>query len=161
MSVRATLIQQLTLHETLSTGVPASPAPTITHSAFNRSLSLTATTTPAVTKCVALSGNLTAGAATIDLTSMTGANGTVTFSGLRVQGLYFENRSSSNAMIIKDGASNGYLVFGDSSGQVTLGPGGSILLYAADYPSDVSGSVKTIDLTGTGTDAYYLEMVAG
>ena len=161
MSVRATVIQQLTIHETLTTGVPASAAPVITHSGFNRTLALNASSTPPATKCVSISGSLTAGAATIDLTSMTGANGTVTFSGLRVQAMYFQNRSSSNPMTISDGASNGYLIFGNSSGQVTLGPGGSILLYAADYPSDVSGSVKNIDLAGTGTDSYYCELLAG
>ena len=162
MSVRATLNQYLTVLETLEASVAAAGTPTVTHAAFNRNVNLNATSTPPATKVVAISGNLTAGAATIDLTALTGTNGaSVTFSGLRVQAMYFQNRSSSNAMTVKDGASNGYLIFGDSSGQITVGPGGSNLHYTADYPSDVSGSVKNIDLTGTGTDAYYMLLVAG
>lgn len=163
MSVRATVVQQLTVQETLSTGVPASSNPVITHSGFNKTKQLNATSTPPATKVVSISGSLTAGAATLDLTNLTGTNGaTVTFAGLRVQAMYFENLSSSNTMTIQGGA-NPYEVFGHASGYVTLGPGASILIYTADYaPADVVNSTTDeIALSGTGTDSYYCELLAG
>lgn len=87
MSVQATVQMVLTVAETLATNVPDVSATNavVTHNQFNVSTTLTAVTSPAVTKTASFAQALTAGAATIDFTALTGTNGaTVTGNGLRI-----------------------------------------------------------------------------
>jgi hypothetical protein len=98
---------------------------------------------------------LTAGAATIDLTAIPGVQGNVTFSGIKVVYAIFQN-PGSNTITVSEGASNGYPI-----GIHVIHPGGYRVCYFKDGLGDVSGSDKTIDLAGTGTDTLNAIFVAG
>ena len=117
MSVTLTLTSNITAVETLETNVPAAAATKrrVTHDQFNTTSELNAASTPPVTKVAALQAALTAGAATVDLTSLTGTNGaTVDGTGLRVQAMKLRNPSTNaNAITVVEGASNGYDGFVD------------------------------------------------
>lgn len=134
----------------------------VTHSGFNISKSLSASTTPPATKTAYFSQAMTDGAATIDLTGLPGTNaGVVSLSGLKVQSLLLENPSTNaNAISIEPGASNGYDIFG-SDFKVTLQPGQSALFYGNDATPDVGSSDKTLDIAGTGTQSLKVGIVAG
>src|SRR3954469_7660829 len=106
MSVSATYKSNLTIRETLT--AEAAGTPTITHSGFDSSKSLSASTTPSVTKMIARTLSLSTGALTIDLTSLTGtASSSVTLSGLKIQMMKIKN-TATHAITIAKGASNGY-----------------------------------------------------
>ena len=170
MAVSLTYRFDTTVTETLSTSVPAADTPTVTHAGFNHWATLNASSTVPATTVVALTPTLIAGAVTIDLTSLTGTNGSsVDLTGLKVQQILFNNGTTSsgtlsagtNAVVTIDaGATNGLDIFG-STGQVDVPPGGSIQMLFQDTLADVSASVKNIDLSGTGTDAYEMIIVAG
>lgn len=148
MSVTATYSLELTVRETLSTGVPAAERPIVTHSGFNSSGSLSSSTTPPITKVAAFTKALVAGAATIDLTALVGTAGAaVDGTGLKVQAVKVQNPSTNtNTLVIKEGASNGYHLMG-ASFQITLQPGEEFIWRGIDKAPDVAGSAKTIDLT--------------
>jgi len=109
---------------------------------------------------------LSSGTATIDLTALTRGNGgatAVNMSGLKVQIFKFENVSTNTAAItITDGASNGYNIFGDASGQVTLGIGCvlQVVCPTAEYLPDVAAGAKDIDLSSSDQDATINVMLA-
>jgi hypothetical protein len=111
--------------------------------------------TPAVGKQA-----LTAGAATIDLTALTGVNSAaVSLSGKKPIAVLFEN-TGANAMTIAKGASNGYTGFGSSYSE-TIPAGGKLFKWLGANGTAVSGSVKTLDLTGTGTQELKYQIIAG
>lgn len=123
---------------------------------------LNATSTPAVTKGwqdqVALSG----GAVTIDLTALalTGLT-SVDFTGLKVQAVKIKvSASATGAMTFVPGATTGYNIFG-ASGSLVLPPGGVAVIYAPEGWADVGAGAKNIDVSGTGTETFWIEMVAG
>jgi len=104
---------------------------------------------------------LSSGTYTIDLTALTSYSGvSVTFSGLKVQ-LYKIINKGAATMVFADGAVNGYLLFGDASGQVTLAANQAIMAYLADGAADVDATHKTIDVTGTGAQTFEIVLVAG
>jgi hypothetical protein len=165
MSVTVTYESKLSSVEVLETNVPAAAADqkSVTHTGYNTTkASQTAASTPPVTKCAYFSKALSAGAASIDLTALTGTNGAaVDFSGLKVQYFKFKNPSTNaNAITVEAGASNGYLL-GGTGWTFELQPGAEIGGFANDASPDVSGSTKTIDLSGTGTQALEVSLVAG
>jgi hypothetical protein len=163
MSVAVTYAVTVTTVETLETSVPAASAngKAVTHSGFNRtSTALTSSTTPPVTKCSYMQPALSAGAYTINLTTLTGTNGaTVTMSGLKVQVLKIKN-NGANVMSFTEGASNGYALLG-ASFLFALQPGQEITLYGNDATPDVAAGDCTIDVTGTGTQSFDLAVIAG
>jgi hypothetical protein len=122
--------------------------------------SMGASTSPPASKVAAYDVTLSTGAATIDLTALPQAGGgTQSVNGLLARYLVFVNPvSNANNITIADGASNGYLVFGDASGQITLKPGQFCILFCAGNAQTVGGSNKTIDITGTGSQV--LRMLA-
>lgn len=127
---------------------------------------LKSTSTPAVTKTFSDSVNLTAGAATLDLTSLTGPAGTtVDMTGLKVQLVKLACPTSNTAGITVDrGASNAYNLFGEdnsSAEQVEVLPGCAMLFFMNDKTADVSASVKDVQLAGTGTESIEIIIVAG
>lgn len=166
MSVSLTFAQTATAQETLAqntTGLNASSR-VVTWSAFNKTASLTASTTPPVTKVAGGTVALSGGAKTIDLTALTslGANGyTEDMTGLKVQSFYFEN-PSTNANVISAtfGASNPYNLSG-ADWKLTLSPGQSILLYGNDATPDVAAGAKNIDFAGTAVQPFKIQIVAG
>lgn len=128
---------------------------------------LNATSTPAVTKVWSDSVTLVAGAATLDLTSLTGpAGASVDFTGLKVHLVKLACPSSNTAGITVDrGASNAYNLFGEdnsSAEQVEVMPGASILVYHGnDKTEDVDATHSDVQLAGTGTEAIEVILVAG
>jgi hypothetical protein len=157
--------------EATETGVdvPSTPAAnsaaSLTHDAFNISQSLGAATTPVGTKIAFFELALSGGAASIDLTALPHNGGTVDGTGLKVQAALFRNPAANAAMTVKDGASNGYNIFGDSSGQVTI-PGhatkaSAVMLFFPEGLPDVAAGAKTIDVTGTGTEVLEVGLVLG
>lgn len=108
--------------------------------------------------------SLSGGTYTIDLTALASGNlPTKDLTGLKVQFFKFRNRSGNANMTIADGAANGYHIFGDASGQITLPPGMEVLLAAtaAEGLPDVSGTAKNITITGTGAQSFDVQIVAG
>lgn len=164
MSVSVTYETKISTAETLETNVVAagSNSKTVTHTGYNSSNSLAAATTQPATKCAYFSKALSAGAATIDLTALTGTNGaSVTFSGLKVQCWKFKNPSTNaNSITVTFGASNAYLL-GGTAFKWVLSPGQEICGYGYDATPDVSGSTKDIDISGTGSQALEVSLVAG
>lgn len=158
MSIRATVVGQLTVVETLASGIDGVADPTLTYSSLNFSHTCNATTTITGTKVAADTSALSGGAATIDLTSLPTVNTTQSFSGLKLRGYLFSAPSTNGASItIAEGASNGYPL-GDS---IVLKPGQEIVKWMDDEESAISGTDKTLDLAGTGTDAFSYVLIAG
>lgn len=163
MSVNVTCQALLTVVETLPAPLSNTAANTkVTHDIYNQSDSLNSGSTPPVTKVATFEKAMSGGAGTIDLTSLPGTNGaTISGSGLKVQRFLFVNPgTNANAITIVGGASNGYLLFG-ASGSVVLNPGDFILRGAKDTLPDIGGSAKTIDISGTGTQALQCCIVMG
>ena len=110
--------------------------------------------------------SLTAGAATLDLTSLASGNlAAKDFTGLKVQFIKIRNRSANTAAVtIVDGATNGYNIFGDASGSVTI-PAGMTLMLGADTTEglqDVAAADKTIDFSSSDADATVdIQIIAG
>lgn len=127
---------------------------------------LNASSTPAATKTFSDSLNLSAGAATLDLTSLTGPSAvTVDFTGLKVHLVKLACPTTNTVGITVDrGASNAYNLFGEdnsSAEQVEVLPGCSMMFYMNDKTADVSASVKDVQFAGTGTESIEIILVAG
>jgi hypothetical protein len=161
MSVTLAYSAQVSVTETIE-NTPTSSSPSITHSAYNTTQNLTGATTPPVTKIAGGLATLSAGALTLDLTALTGTNGAaVTFSGLKVQAFKFKNKAANTgAMTLTEGAANGYELAGNTW-KMVLAPGQEFLFFGNDAAPDVGGAAKTIDITGTGTEAGEFVAVAG
>jgi hypothetical protein len=165
MAVSIDLRMQMTVLETVS-GAGLSGTVTIPQDALNFLTSLHALSSPAVTKDSFIAQALTAGAATIDLTSMPNALGTaaqVTFSGLKVQCMIiYAPATNTGTITMSRGASNGYgLNAAGDSFSIRCCPGFRAVMFFDDEPPDVGGSAKTIDLAGTGTETLYIGFGAG
>ena len=166
MSVRATAAMNLSVAETIDTSVPALGAQnTIVHDGFTSTHTIYSSTTPPATKVAAFTKALVAGAATIDLTALTGTSGaSVTFSGLKVQMVKIINPSTNvNPLVVVPGASNGYNLLG-AAFKITLKPGEEHQFYLPEGPPDVAGGAKTLDLTdggAGGTESSQWILVAG
>ena len=104
---------------------------------------------------------LTAGAATIDLTALTGTNGAaVDFTGLKVQAAKFINPVGNAAMTITFGATNPYLL-GGTAFKWILSAGQELLVYLNDASPDVASGAKNIDISGTLAQSLTCVLVAG
>ncbi len=164
MSLSVTYDSTVTVEETLTGNAPfaLSAKKKVTHDQLDSSAALNAGSTPPVTTFASFQKALVDGSATIDLTSLTGTNGaTVTFSGLKVQVAKFRNPiTNANPITIAKGASSGYTL-GGAAFSVVLQPGDEWTYKGVDTSPDVSGSVKTFDLTGTATQALDVYLVAG
>lgn len=167
MSVTVTYAATMTVAEIIgnNTGSAADASRTVTHSNYNQSATLNSSSTPPVTKCAHFLLTLSSGTATIDLTALTGTNGASTDgSGLKVQIVRIKNLGA-NIMTFYEGASNGHNMFSIDSGSGVGGqvvhPGGHIMLYSKDNGDDISGSTKTWDVAGTGSQTAEVSIVMG
>jgi len=164
MSVTVTYLAKVTAVETLETNVPAAAAANrkVTHSLFDTSKTLDGSSTPPATLVAAFEKALAAGVATIDLRALVGTNNVpVDGNGLRVQVLRIRAKSTNaNPITIAKGASNGYDGFG-AGFSLTLAPGAEQQLFTNDGGGDISGTNKTLDLTGTLTQALEVEIILG
>ena len=108
---------------------------------------------------------LVAGTYTIDLTALPNGNlANKDLTGLTVQFIKVRNPSTNaNNITVADGAANGYLILGDASGQITIPPGMSFQFgaVATEGLAAVSATVKNITVTGTGTQSFDVQIVAG
>jgi len=163
MSVELTYDLKISVAETPALSLDSGTDPTITRATTTSGKWTGSTSTP-VTKNIILTDALTAGTATIDLTSMTdGVLGTKDFTGLKVQAYKITNPSTNTAaLLVEDGATNGYNIFGAATRAVSVLLGQVVASVIPDQMADVSATVKTIDLTSTDLDAdYTIELVAG
>ena len=154
---------QVTTVETISSGVPAAAGSAdITHSGYDTSATLTPTSTPAADTVAYEQFALSAGAATIDLTSLVGPGGAaVTLNGKKVRLIRFSNPSTNaNSITVAKGAANGYTGLG-SSFSVTVPPGGDVTFYDGGGGVAVDATHKTLDLTGTGSQVLNVSVVGG
>lgn len=158
MSVVASYNFQITVRETLESGVPDVTSPTINHSGYNEAGTLKATSTPPATKSSSFLLTLTAGGATINLAALTGAGGsTVDGTGLRVQLLRIKNLGASN-MTFSEGAANGIALVGLPT---VVPPGGIIQRFYNDAAPDIAAGDRTIDVAGTGAQTAEVTIVMG
>jgi hypothetical protein len=157
MAVSTTYTFGLTTRETLATGVAASARPVLTFDQYNESGTLNGSTTPTVSKQAQFLLALTAGAATINLAALTGANGTVDMTGLRVQFIRIKNLGAA-AMTFAEGASNGLAL---ACGSIVVPAGGIVQFFLNDAAPDIAAADRTIDVTGTGTDTAEVTIIAG
>ena len=145
--------------ETLEVGVAGVQSSQVIHSNYDESATLTATTTPPVTKIVTFLLTLTAGAATINLAALIGVNGaTYDLTGLRVQFLRIKNLSTANTMTFSEGAANGIALVGLPE---VIPFGGIVQKFYNDSAPDIAAGDRTIDVTGTGTDTAEVTIIAG
>ena len=162
MSVTLSYSSKISVSETLETNVPAATDKGVTHTGYDTTATLNATSTPAATKFAAFEKALSTGTATIDLTALVGTNGAaVDGSGLRVQAIKFRNKSTNaNVMTLSKGASNGYDGLG-ASASITLSPGGEVLLLLKGAGAVIGGTNKNLDLAGTLTQVAEIGIILG
>ena len=163
-SVALTYVTKFTVVETLGVNVPGAEEVNarIIHDKFNANLSLSGASAVPVSKTVVTQKALADGAATLDLTALTGTNGaTVDLTGLKVQAVKFRNPSTNaNAITVKFGPATPYLL-GGAAWSFILEPGMEIVAYGNEKTPDVGSGAKNIDLAGTGTQALDVVIVAG
>jgi hypothetical protein len=145
MAVSATYGFLLTANETLDSGVPAVSNPVLIHDGYNEVATLNASSTPPITQVSNFLLTLTAGAATINLAALTGADGTIDGTGLRVQLIRIKNLGS-NSMAFSNGASNGIAL---ACGTITVPAGGKTQIFLNDASPDIAAADRTIDVAGT------------
>lgn len=164
MSVTATVAMTCTVAEILAanTGSASAANRTCTHSLYNYAATLNGASTPPATKVACFEQALVAGAATIDLTALTGTNaGVITMLGLKCQVVKFQAKATnSNPITITAGASNGYDL-GGAAWSVVLLPGQAVMYLGNDAVEDVASGAKTIDLAGTGTESVECVVLCG
>lgn len=163
MQTTLKLNTSLTVEEIPSTtdlpGVAANQK--ITTSQFNKSATLTGSTTPAVSKHASFKKTLTSNAATIDLTSLAGTLATISLSGLKPVALrVVADSQNGNPITVAKGASSGYTGLG-SSFSATLAAGQGFTFDFDAAGTAVSGSVKTLDLIGTGSSDFVKVTIVG
>lgn len=163
MSVELTFQTKVTAVETLETNVPAAAASdkTVTHNGYDTSQSLTGATTPPVDSCAYFEKALSAGAGTIDLTALTGTNGaTINLNGKKPVAIRIRGKAgNANPITITKGAANGYDGMGDL--EVAVKANQEFTYYFHTGASAVSGTNKTIDLAGTGSQSVEVSIIGG
>lgn len=125
-------------------------------------LTLNGSSSPVITAAAQVTGALSGGAASIDLTSVSLNGASVDGTNLRVKAFKFKNLGAA-AMTISEGASNGLGMLGQAF-SVTLPALGEITWFCgvgADGIEDIDATHKTFDLAGTGTDTYRFTVLMG
>jgi hypothetical protein len=160
-TLRVVVESKVSVTETFAAADPSNPDATF--AALNETLTLTAATAVPVTKQATFDQAMSAGAATIDLAALPGktADETVVGTGLKVQVLKLVNPdTNANPITVAKGASNGHTLLG-ASWTLTLKPGQSALFYFDEAAPDVSSGDRTIDVSGTGSQALSVHVVLG
>lgn len=127
-------------------------------------VTLNASSTPPASQAWSDEIDLAAGAATIDLTAL--ARGDLSagdWTDLKVQiAVFYADPDNTEPVVIADGAANGYEIFGDANGQVSLEPGDVEIRFCKDTLDDVAAADCEIDLTSVDADAkLHVLLVAG
>jgi hypothetical protein len=146
--------------ETLSTGVAGASDAIIKHDLYKLVETLKAGTTVPVTKIVSGIQTLSSGTLTIDLTALTGANGSVDATGLKLQSLFIKNLGAAT-LEVDVGSSNGYNLGNNAANEFHLAAGCSAMFFYADTCPDVGSGAKNIDLVGTSAQTSQWVMIFG
>ena len=168
-TVSATLQMFLQAVETLDLDEDQATDPSITHrisgSGYTSQLAINAATTPVASKVWSDEVAMTDGDESIDLTALAReVLPTVDMAGLKIQAfMIVADSANTAAIVIKPHATNGYNLFGDADGQVTLFAGGAIMGYMPeDLPDVANGSADIIQITSSDLDAKFkIILVAG
>ena len=165
MSVTLSYTSNLTATEILESNVPAvsiTANKEVKHTGFNKVVTLNSSSTPPTTKVAAFEQALAAGAATIDLTALTGTNGvSVDGTGLKVQAIKLVNKAAnSTAMTLSKGLTNGYDAWG-ANFEVDVAPGAEIVMFTNDAGSDIGAANKTLDIAGSGIETAQIIIIMG
>lgn len=162
MSVSAVVTSRLTVTETVSDTYVSASDNTLTFSGLDTNVTLNAGSDVPATTHAAWAVTMSGGAATIDLRAMTGANGAaIDGNGLKVQACKFRNKTdNANTITITEGASNGYALLG-AGFTLDLTPGQWVQLFLNEDAPNVSGTDKTIDISGTGSQVLEVQFVLG
>ena len=109
---------------------------------------------------------LSAGAATIDMSALDQGNlPDVDWTALSVTVQLIKvvaARANTANVVVADGATNGYNIFGDASAQISVPPGGVGMFYGHDGLQAVAAADKTIDLSSSDVDAVVsVQLIAG
>lgn len=159
MSISTSYDFKILTSERLMLDVPAISNPVLQKS-FPDSGRMDGTTVPPARLDVANLISLTAGVATIDLTTLASINGaTVSGNGLMIQLLKLVNKGS-HAMTFSKGSTNGYSLTG-STWTETLHPGQKLMFFGNNATPLINSTEKTIDVTGTDTEQFELHVVMG
>ena len=157
----------LTVEEVKDLGLDNVADPTITHTLGSHAATLTASTTPPVTKTYSDELALVAGAATIDLQALPSSESTtLDFTGLKVQLVKITAPSTNTAEVTFDvGAANGYNLFGATNAtdeSVAVPPGGVQMFKYTDDLEDVDATHSDVDVSSSDVDATFdIMLVAG
>lgn len=158
MSIAATVKFGGTIRETVASGVDFAPNAVIPH-VIGGTLTYSDSTVPDGELFSGAELALTAGAVTVDLTALEGVNTTVDGDGKRPRFIYIKNNGAA-AMTFTKGASNGSTILG-TTWTVIVAPGKMFQQECADDVPAISATVKTIDVTGTGTETFDLAIIIG
>lgn len=168
MAVAAKITHGMRVSEEIASGGTAVPstAKALIHDQYNTEVILSTGSTPAVSATASFLVTLSSGAATIDLTALTGLNSaTVNGTNLQVRAIKFRSPSSNaNVITVKKGASNGYqigMADGANAFNVSIPPGGDFSCYLAANGVVISSSAKTLDVSGTGSQTLECQVVMG
>lgn len=160
MSVSAQVTMKCKVTETLTDGSLASNGNSVIHDSYGLASTIKSDSVVPATKVSAGVIALSAGAKTLDLTALTGTNGSsVTALGLKLQVWLLKNLGA-NAMTFSEGASNGYAALGAAFSFI-LAQNQMAQFYLADSAPDVASGDKTIDVAGTGSQTFQNVMVFG
>ena len=131
--------------------------PVVVHSLGTIGDTLTANSAVPATEDYTETITLTAGAATIDFSALDQGDLTdidVAAAALKPQLVIFEAAAANTAgVVIVDGAANGFNIWGDANGSVTVLPGCANLAFWNDKLDDAGATDKTIDLSSSDVDA--------
>ncbi len=119
---------------------------------------LDASTTVVIDECYSDRRALVAGTYTMDLSALTSTLGTTkNFTGKKVKGFMALAAPTNTAgIIMRYGASNGYLIFTTDTGEVTLWPGMPVLFMCGNNLAAIDATHKNIAFTSVlDTDAEF------
>lgn len=131
---------------------------TIIHDGLSLNLQLNPTSIPPVTKGLSVQQTLTAGAATIDLSTLLDDSGVAIGTGLKVQSCIIYN-PSVDVITIGKGASSGYPLFG--AVLLPIPPGATVEMYFSGQLIAIDGSHKNLDLSGTLVETLSMSFTFG
>lgn len=161
MAITVQWAMNLTVTETIGTNTgslsSASQAASLIHDAYNESGTLTSASSVPVTKHAQFLLTLSAGAATINLASLTSTNGAlVDGTGLKMQFIRIKNLGSNN-MTFAEGASNGYAI----GSSIVVPAGGVAQFFFNEGLPDIASGDRTIDVSGTLVETAEISIVMG
>ena len=157
-TIDVTITGQLTVVETFpEADWPAVQDRVVSHDGYNTRRNLHAASTPPASQKYA--ATLT-GPLTLDLTALADpVSGTLDGSGLKVQALKVNNLSTTDDLVIDDGAANPCSL--NAGDPITLPPSGEALLYFADSLADVDATHCELDITAGAAEEFEIILVLG